>query len=138
MKRRILAATLLTLGLAVLAHSDTERKPSPAEPKKPNVRLTVDYGDGAQKCYPRIPWSKKMTAFDATRWAAQHPRGIKLVKRGQGSTTLVTQIDDLKNGGGGDAKNWIFRVNGKMGDKSCAVFSVRPGDRILWSFERYK
>lgn len=138
MKRRILTAALLGLLLPLLAYSDSDPQAPPTKPEKAVVSLTVDYGDGAQKRYPRIPWKRQMTALDATQWAAKHPRGIKVKQRGSGQITLVTQIDDLKNGGGSQTKNWIFRVNGKLGDKSCAVFHVQPGDRILWSFEHYK
>ena len=77
-----------------------------------------------------------MNVLDAMQWADKHPRGIEFAKRGRGETTLVTQIDDLKNQGG--QKNWIYRVNGKMGDRSCAIFPIEPGDAILWKFQQYR
>lgn len=78
-----------------------------------------------------------MTVLDALRWADDHPRGIDFVKRGRSDRTLVTQIDDLKNQGGG-RNNWIYRVNGKLGDRSCAVSPLDPGDTILWKFQPYR
>ena len=78
-----------------------------------------------------------MTVMDALKWADKHPRGIQFSVRGKGATAIVTRIDDLKNTGG-KGKNWVYRVNGKLGDRSCGVFLVKPGHRILWKFERYK
>ena len=140
MKRRILSFTSLSiLALFVLATRTAAQPAESIKGPKGNqpVILTVDYGDGAQKRFPSIPWKKSMTVLEAMRWADKHPRGIDFAERGRGETTLVTQIDDLKNQGGSQ-KNWIYRVNGKMGDRSCAVFPIEPGDTILWKFQRYQ
>jgi hypothetical protein len=140
MKRRIPAATLLTLVLVLAPQvkSETElEKKRDTQPKKPIVILTIDYGDGAQKRFPTIPWKKEMTVLTTLEWAAKHPRGIAFQLRGKGATTLISKIDDLKNSGA-DEKNWIFRVNDELGDRSCGVFPVKVGDRILWRFERYQ
>lgn len=128
----------LALIAALQVNSMADEKKSPTEPKqKPIVMVTIDYGDGMQKRFPTIPWNQKMTVVDAMEWAGKHPRGIKFSSRGKGATTLIHQIDDLKNGGG-QKKNWIFRVNGKMADRSCGVFLLKEGDRVLWRFEEYK
>lgn len=112
-----------------------------------SVVLTIDYGDGMQKRFPQLPWKDGMTAFEALRWSAKHPRGISLKSRGKGATTLVLQIDDLKNGepgnqadgsSGKSKKNWIFRVNDQIADRSCGVFKLKAGDRILWKFDEYQ
>lgn len=138
MKRRILASGVMILcvfvPLTLLSDEENEAGKGPAAKE---VMVTVDYGDGAQKRFPKIPWKKNMTAFDATMWAAKHPRGVAIERQGKGSFTLVTKIDDLKNGGAAK-KNWIFRVNDELGDKSCGVFSLQAGDRVLWSFEKYR
>ncbi len=139
MKRRILnLASLSLLALFVLT-TPTGAQPeasTKASQRNKIVILTIDYADGAQKRFPLIPWKKSMNVLDAMQWADKHPRGIEFAKRGRGETTLVTQIDDLKNQGG--QKNWIYRVNGKMGDRSCAVFPIEPGDAILWKFQQYQ
>lgn len=140
MKRRILLLALLSLACATVlsAQSETDSvKKRPPTPKLTTVVLTIDYGDGAQKRFPTIPWKKGFTVLDALEWAKKHPRGIELQRRGKEATTLVLAIDDLENSGA-SKKNWIFRVNGKLGDRSCGVFPVRPADRILWRFERYQ
>ena len=101
------------------------------------VVLTIDFGDGMQKRYPKVPWKRGMTVLHALEWASRHPRGIKFDGRGRGATKLVSRIDDLKNGSVAD-KNWIFRVNGKLGDRSCGVLTVKAKDSILWKFEPYQ
>ena len=151
MKSRILAAAMLSALLVICSTVKSETEPatpdesvaesaaeSPAKPEQPaTVMLTVDYADGAQKRFPSIPWQKKMTVRDAVTWATEHPRGIKCKQRGKGATAMVTKIDDLSNGGA-NSPNWIFRVNDKLGTRSCGISAVNPGDRILWKFERYK
>lgn len=139
-KRQNFATIVGTLALVVLlqVNSGGEEKKAPTKTKqKPIVTLTIDYGDGMQKRFPSIPWREKMTVVDAIEWADKHPRGISFASRGNGATKLINQIDDLKNGGG-QKKNWIFRVNDKMADRSCGVFPLKQGDRVLWRFEEYK
>ena len=35
-----------------------------------------------------------------------------------------------------DGKNWLYRVNGKLADKSAGAYVLAPGDVILWRFEK--
>ena len=138
-KRRIRAVVVVSLALMLVpkVKSETQRTEADGETEKPVVILTIDYGDGAQKRFPSIPWKKGMTALGTLQWAAKHPRGIEFSAHGKDATTLISKIDDLRNQGG-NKKNWIFRVNDKLADRSCGVFPVRQGDRILWKFEQYK
>jgi len=102
------------------------------EPGAKTVQLTIDYGDGSQKTFTAIEWKEKQTVFDVLQAAEKHPRGIKLKHRGSGAALLVTAIDDKTNEGGGS--NWLFEVNGTLGDRSCAIFEVQAGDKLLWKF----
>ena len=140
MKRRILAAASLALASSLVLTNPSGAEPDEsaiAAPQKASVTLTIDYGDGVQKRFPAIPCEKKITAFEAMVWADRHPRGIDFVYRGRGQTALLTQIDDLKNQGA-RKKNWVYRVNGKLADRGFGVFPLKPGDNILWKFERYQ
>jgi hypothetical protein len=101
------------------------------------VRLVIDYGDGVQKHYTRLPWRPKMTVLDALQLAHRHARGIRLEFRGKAATALVTQIDDLTNQGG-RGRNWIYRVNNKPGNRSCGIHPLEAGDTVLWKFETYR
>src|SRR5688500_14272780 len=53
------------------------------------VRLTVDYGDGAQKVFTGLSWKEGATVFTMLQAAARHPRGIKMTHQGSGAATLV-------------------------------------------------
>lgn len=130
--RRIVSSLLLLLGCG-LAKDSLAQGPAMAEK---TVRLTVDYGDGAQKALTELPWKEGTTVFDALQSAAKHPRGIKFEHRGSGATTLITSIDGLKNEGRG--RNWLYEVNGKLGETSCAVAELASGDAVLWRFAAQK
>jgi hypothetical protein len=131
---RNVAAVTMALWLACIAGSQLAQ---PAEEARPMpVRLIVDYGDGVEKHFTRIPWREEMTVLDALKKAQDHPRGIRVRWRGQGKTAFVTRIDDLENEGQGS--NWIFRVNGKLARQSCGSRTVKPGDTILWRFGAYR
>lgn len=107
-----------------------------AAAEKEYVSLTIDYGDGVQKTFNRIEWKAEMTIGDALDAAQKHARGIKYVKRGSGSATLLTQIDDLKNGE--NERYWIYRVGDAKGDRSYALVTLKAGDAVLWKFDTYK
>lgn len=107
-----------------------------AEPAKATVGLVIDYDDGVEKHFRHLAWKSGMTVLDVLQAAKQHPRGIQFVYRGQGDTAFLTQIDDLKNEGRG--RNWIFSVNGQLGERSFAVTELKASDRVLWKFTQYK
>ena len=52
------------------------------------------------------------------------------------ATALLTKIDDLKNEGRG--RNWLYRVNDKLADRSFGVFELKKRDTILWKFAQYR
>jgi hypothetical protein len=102
------------------------------EPAAKTVQLTIDYGDGSQKVFTALAWKEKQTVLDVLQAAEKHPRGIKLKHRGSGAALFVTAIDDAANEGGGS--NWLYEVNGTLGDRSCAIYEVQAGDKLLWKF----
>jgi hypothetical protein len=129
----------LAVGLAyatILSRPALADPPKEPEAAKETVKLVIDYGDGVQKVFASLPWTKETTAFGVLEAAAKHPRGIKFTHQGKGETVLVTAIDELKNEGRG--KNWLYEVNGKLGDRSCAVMPLKAGDSVLWRFGKYQ
>jgi hypothetical protein len=118
-------------GVAIAVGQGADQPPAPAV-----VRLTIDYGDGVEKHFSKIPWREGMTVLDALTEARKHPRGIRFESRGKGETAFVSQIDDLKNEGQG--RNWLFQVNDKAGTTSCGIHRVARDDRILWKFDTYR
>lgn len=113
----------------------TQGQENPA-PKARTVLLIIDFGDHFQKHFTGITWSQKMTVKDVLQAASKHPRGIRFEYRGKGKTAFLISIDKLKNEGRG--RNWVYRVNKKLGDRSFADFTVQPGDTILWTFGKYR
>jgi hypothetical protein len=97
------------------------------------VTVTIDYGDGVQKHFTALPWTKGMTVLAAMESAQAHPRGIRFEFRGSGATAFLTKIDDLANEGKG--RNWTYRVNDEQADKSFGVFELSKGDSVLWRFK---
>ena len=128
-----LAILCILCGLAGLT---TLLPVSHAEEDAKTLTLVIDYGDGVQKHFLGLACKRGMTVLDVLEAAKQHPRGIRFSYRGKGATAFLTQIDDLKNEGRG--KNWIYHVNGKVGDRSFAVFEVKPSDKVLWKFGEYR
>jgi len=100
------------------------------------VRLIVDYGDGVEKHFTKLPYRAGMSVGDALQLARNHRRGIQVTLRGSGSTAFLSAIDGLSNEGNG--KNWTYHVNGKMPDHSFAVHKIAAGDVILWRFGKYR
>lgn len=133
------AFSILQIGSAV-GQSDTtrqrDREDERTDKTQKTVRLVFDYSDGVEKVFTAVPWKAKMTIAHAMAFAEQHKRGVKLKRRGSGATGFIEAIDDLENRGA-NGPNWVFRVNGKLGDRSYAVTNVKPGDTVLWKFDTY-
>lgn len=129
------------VGAAVVARTAdhvTVEPPSSIAAAKP-IRLSIDYRDGVIKTFTALTYHSGMTVFDALQAAGKHPRGVNLETRGRGETAFVVAIDDLKNqGGGAEARNWQFHVNGELGKRGSGVTELAPGDEVLWVFEVYK
>lgn len=102
------------------------------------VRLVVDFGDGMQKVYTQLEWKPDWKVWNVLEAASRHARGLQLDQRGRGQTLLVESIDGVKNEVGRDGRNWIYRVNGEIGDRSAGIYPVKPGDTVLWKFETYR
>ena len=99
----------------------------------------TEYLRWVEKHFTAIPWKKGMTVMDAMRYAKRGKQGIDFKFSGNGDTAFLTQIDDLKNEGGGEGKkNWILRVNKKLATESFGVFELNSGDVIRWQFEVFK
>ncbi len=116
--------------------SDGTDRPVGVNPTGEAVSLVIDFDDGQQRHF-RLAWREGMTVLDALESASQRQRGIAYTQRGSGEMAMITAIDALANEGGGQGRNWIFRVNGQLADKSCGVYEIRPEDVILWKFGTY-
>ncbi len=128
----VLAAILAWRGGGLLQSENAKRNP-PTPPTGNSagkqVLLTVDFGAGEKKELIAVPWREGMTVADLMGNASN----ISIVQRGSGQGGLLTSINDVSNQGA-DGKNWTFEVNGQEADRSFAVYELRPGDQVLWTF----
>jgi len=105
-----------------------------AEPSSTRVSLRIKFGDGKEKSVT-LAVSGEMTVADFLMEAQKKER-LTFKMKGEGKTAFLTEIDGVKNEGG-LGKNWVFRVNDELGDRSFAVFPVKAGDKIEWKFDTY-
>lgn len=134
-RARVLGLALL-LGLPLLAVAQLKNEPSATTA---TIRLVIDYRDGVEKHFTAIAWKDGLTVFDALAAAKASPHGISFASNGSGETTFINQIDDLKNEGArGGKRNWTYEVNGKLADRSAAVYGLKAGDQVRWSFSDRK
>ena len=136
--RAISFCLVLVSSIGCRSERSTDKSPARLElaPEgEPAVELVIDYGDGSEKRLKRIPYGDEMTVRQALEFAAAHPHGVKFKATGTGESAMLTSIDDLSNEGGGDGRNWLYRVNGKLATKSFDAYTLAPGDVILWKFE---
>ena len=103
---------------------------------RPSISVVVDYNDGVQKHFTQVAWKSGMTVLDAMKSISEHPRGIKFSYRGKGSRALLYRIDDLENKA--SANNWLYRINGKLADRSFGIFEIEKGDTVLWKYGKFK
>lgn len=136
---RVAAAMLLAfLALRAEAQQPAASQAATAQPATA-PRLTIDYGDGVEKTFTQLPWREGATVLDLLTAASKHPRGVKILQRGSGSTAFIREIDGLANQGGGhDSRNWLFTVNSKMSEVGCGACPVGRQDHVVWSFSAAK
>ena len=106
----------------------------PPSQEKP-VEVQIDFNGHGQNKQFHIDWSPNATAYSCLE-QLQTDGKLKVTGRGSGDQTMLTAIDGLENlWAAGD--NWIYFVNDGLGDRSSAVFELKPGDRVVWRFGKY-
>jgi hypothetical protein len=137
MTRHVAMLAMLVMFLANLLSfaQDSPAKKSP-QTSSNDVTVVIDYGDGVQKHFTKIPWKQGLTVFDAMKAAQEHPRGIRFEFKGSGATAMLTKIDDLANEGRG--RNWLYQVDGKKADDSFGIHPLGSRSSVLWKFDHYR
>lgn len=134
------AAPAMLAGLAVLVGGvarTTGGAPPDADEK--TVRLAIDFGDGVELHFTQLGWRQGLTVADALALASRHKRGVPVKTKGTGAATLVVQIGDLANEGGGrTARNWLFYVDGERAEVGAGACELARGQRVLWKFAPYE
>jgi hypothetical protein len=131
----VLVAILLSRGMReTTSERGDEHSPGPpAVATSEGVSLVVDFGDGRSQQHESIAWREGMTVRDALAAAADSTGGVEFAQRGSGESALLTRMAGVENEGAG-GRNWTYSVNGQPGDRSFAIYPLRPGDRVLWTF----
>lgn len=108
--------------------------PVAEKPVEQVVRVKIQRGDGAEVLEGTVPWTEGLTVFDALSGVSPP---IAVESTGQGEALFVKSIAGQANlGSAGD--NWIYRVNGQLGDCSSGIYELEAGDEVLWSFGKYE
>ncbi len=107
------------------------------EVKSNTVEFAIRFnGSGRDIELKKIEWKDGMTVLSLMT-QLQKDKKISFKHRGKGITAFLTEIGGIKNAGsGGD--NWIFRGNSKLGKKSFGVTKVSAGDKVNWTFGKYR
>ena len=135
---QLLIACLLPL--TALVGCNEEAKPKP-KLKDLSFGLVVDFGDGKRKEFTKLIGHEGITVLEAMQIAGKDAQGLKwsTTRNATGNNAFVDQIDGIKNEGGGtDAKNWTYKINGKKGQVSAGVQQLKEGDQVLWKFGVYE
>lgn len=132
------AAGLIAAALALAVFAPRVDSAAAADPEAAkSVQMVVDFGDGVEIHFTRLPWKKGQTVADAVALTDARPHGARFLRVGSGETLFVTQIGDVKNEGGGrDRRNWLYQLNGKLAENGIGAQTLDPGDVVLWKFGR--
>jgi hypothetical protein len=95
------------------------------------VTVAVNFGNGIRTVFPPIAWQPDMSVHDAMRSTFRNDARFEI--KGSDEGAFLESIDGVANEGAG-GRNWVYSVNGKVGDRSFAVYELEPGSEVLWTF----
>jgi len=128
----VLAAIFFTRGRGLwnaAPKAEVDAPPAAAGTAREPVSLSIDFGGERRRDFESLPWHDGMTVAGLMSEATS----LELAQMGSGQGAFMRAIDGVANEGA-DGKNWTYEVNGQSADRSFAVYTLRPGDRVLWSF----
>jgi hypothetical protein len=99
------------------------------------VQLNIVFNSDREKISVDVPCSEDSTVHSILK-RAQNLGDLKFESSGEGESAFVKSIGGVTNLLG-DGDNWVYKVNGELGDRSCGACDVKPGDLIQWSFGKY-
>ena len=136
----LLAVVLLTIVAARAAQekgrtggADAKSSLAAVDPQAAPISLVIRSSDGKEREFKNIGWRPGMTIDDLMSEAGRGTDGFNYRVTGDGQMSMLHAIDKEFNEWEG-GRNWTFQVNDKPGDRSFAVFELKPGDRVLWTF----
>lgn len=100
------------------------------------VKLEILFNSDREDILSDVPCSAESTVWSVLE-RARDEGDLEFESTGQTAEyKFVTSIGGLKNqASAGD--NWVYRVNGVLGDKSSGLYPVNPGDHVIWVFGKY-
>lgn len=98
-----------------------------------SVQLTINFGDGREPISAESQWHEDMTVADLLN---SDPR-VSVASTGSGAGAFLNSLNGVANEGV-NGRNWTYRVNGEHADRSYAVYELRPGDQVLWTFAAHQ
>jgi hypothetical protein len=123
-----------TPAIQIESPSSTAGKPAIEPGLEQVVNVQIRRSTGTEPLEGTSAWSSGTTVFEALMGLSP---AVAVESTGQGESLFVKSIAGQANlGSAGD--NWIYRVNGKLGDCSCAVYELEAGDTVVWSFGKYE
>ena len=135
--KRLAALLLVVLGVSSALAISEVRAQSPTQLTVMD-KLRLKIVSGEEKQMFEIESSEKLkTVSDLLKYVADADESFKYKSRGSGRTFFITEINGQKNEGA-RGRNWIYTVNGKLGNKSAGLFEIKAGDEIEWNLKRYR
>jgi hypothetical protein len=58
---------------------------------------------------------------------------LAVQQKGSGATAFLVSIDGVANDDNA-GRYWLYSVNGKIADRSFAIYKLEPNDHVLWTF----
>lgn len=141
--RKLFGSFAIGLLACMLSFGEARAQESPA-PSKPakgtaTVELSIRFADGRTRKFDAVAYRKDMTVMDLMNSVkAGENRGFRFEHKGAGATAFLLSIDGVANQSGKSRDFWIYRVNGKLGDRSFGAYTLKPGDIVLWHFGKYE
>ena len=144
MKLKLAASGLLIFGflLALMGCTDsggngTNKNNSTTDLAIGTVQVEIRFGSDREVIQSQVDCMNDSTVYSVLQ-AASIKGGFTFestgLLKGDKFITSIGGVDKLS----GDGKNWIYRVNGVLGDNGAGMFAVKPQDRIAWSFGMYE
>jgi hypothetical protein len=105
------------------------------DPPRVSVQVEVDFAGRLPNKSARIELPPGATVLDCLLELRRQQR-LTFHHVGSQGSAFVQSIDGLENGGAaGD--NWVFRVNGQLGQTSCGLAVLKSGDQLNWRYGKY-
>lgn len=142
MRDRFVAFAILTLALTASSSDAWCQETGVEQPKSTaskTVELSVRFKDGRIRKFEPVECREGMTVIDMMNELKERKEEnpLRFEYKGKGKSAFLLSLDGVDNQSGGSSDFWIFRVNGKLSDRSFGIYELHPGDKVLWHFGKF-